>query len=185
MMRMASNGSLPSIANMMPPAIIVMITANMGVENTQNREGLARFSNRIMLRLPSGAHRPSSGRFPQPSGLALGAMPEWLRSLGYDRLQLKESGTMFVVNKMNISYLAPARLDDQLLSTVSIIKLRHVSMLLHQVIYLLHSSAGPQAPEAKSTRLCEAEVGIVSVNPVSFKPHAFDNIRQSIDRLIS
>ena len=110
---------------------------------------------------------------------------EWLRSLGYDRLQLKESGTMFVVNKMNISYLAPARLDDQLLSTVSIIKLRHVSMLLHQVIYLLHSSAGPQAPEAKSTRLCEAEVGIVSVNPVSFKPHAFDNIRQSIDRLIS
>lgn len=109
------------------------------------------------------------------------ARTEWLRALGYGRLQLKESGIMFVVNKMNISYAAPARLDDQLLSTVNIIKLRHVSMLLHQVIYRLNPSVEPHALDAKSTQLCAAEVSIASVDRIHLKPHPFDSIRKSIE----
>jgi acyl-CoA thioester hydrolase len=44
------------------------------------------------------------------------ARSEWLRSLGFDQTALRdELGVVFVVRRVEIDYLAPARLDDLLL----------------------------------------------------------------------
>ena len=45
MVRVASTGSLPKAANMIPPAIIVSTTASTGVAHAQVRLGEGRFSN--------------------------------------------------------------------------------------------------------------------------------------------
>jgi acyl-CoA thioester hydrolase len=51
------------------------------------------------------------------------ARTEWLRALGFGQQQLKvDNGLMFVVTHTAVSYLQPARLDDELELTVA---LRH------------------------------------------------------------
>jgi acyl-CoA thioester hydrolase len=61
------------------------------------------------------------------------ARTEWLRALGVHQSGLKASaGGMFVVGETTIRYLAPARLDDELLVTASLEAAGRASLIIAQ-----------------------------------------------------
>ncbi|HET9642385.1 MAG TPA: tol-pal system-associated acyl-CoA thioesterase [Burkholderiaceae bacterium] len=61
------------------------------------------------------------------------ARTEWLRSLGFGQRRLRdETGLMFVVVHSAITYLHPARLDDELDLTVSVAESGRASMTIVQ-----------------------------------------------------
>ena len=61
------------------------------------------------------------------------ARTEWLRSLGVAQGRLKEeAGGMFVVSETSVRYLAPARLDDELLVTAQLQESGRASLIIVQ-----------------------------------------------------
>ncbi|MBK6008495.1 tol-pal system-associated acyl-CoA thioesterase [Ramlibacter ginsenosidimutans] len=61
------------------------------------------------------------------------ARTEWLRSLGVAQRTLKEdAGGMFVVSETSVRYLAPARLDDELLVTAQLQESGRASLIIAQ-----------------------------------------------------
>lgn len=60
------------------------------------------------------------------------ARTEWLRSLGVNQSTLKEDGGMFVVSETSVRYLAPARLDDELLVTAELEASGRASLIIAQ-----------------------------------------------------
>jgi acyl-CoA thioester hydrolase len=61
------------------------------------------------------------------------ARTEWLRSLGVAQRALKEeAGGMFVVSETSVRYLAPARLDDELLVTAQLQDSGRASLIIAQ-----------------------------------------------------
>lgn len=62
------------------------------------------------------------------------ARTDWLRSLGAVHSELDAAhGMVFVVRDMALDYLAPARLDDELVVDVHVLEARRASMRLAQV----------------------------------------------------
>ena len=87
------------------------------------------------------------------------ARTEWLRSMGIEQQQLKEtSGGMFVVAETTIRYLCPARLDDELIVTAKMQVSGRASMTIHQQALL------------KDTLLCEGKIRIGWVDAASLQP---------------
>lgn len=76
---------------------------------------------------------------------------EWLRSLGIEQQKLRDStGGMFVVAETSVRYLRPARLDDELTVTASLIETGRASIIIGQQVLLksehttsTERSAGP------------------------------------------
>ena len=63
------------------------------------------------------------------------ARSEWLRALGIDQMALKEAtGLAFMVRDMQIDFLKPALLDDELLVTVDVMERRAASILFAQTV---------------------------------------------------
>lgn len=61
------------------------------------------------------------------------ARTEWLRSLGIAQSSLKEQGHgMFVVSETSVRYVAPARLDDELLVTAQLEASGRASLIIVQ-----------------------------------------------------
>jgi acyl-CoA thioester hydrolase len=61
------------------------------------------------------------------------ARTEWLRSLGIAQATLRESsGGIFIVSETSVRYLAPARLDDELLVTAELESGRKASLIIAQ-----------------------------------------------------
>lgn len=61
------------------------------------------------------------------------ARTEWLRSLGVQQGALQaESGVIFVVAEANVRYLAPARLDDEVVVSVKVVERGQASMRIEQ-----------------------------------------------------
>jgi acyl-CoA thioester hydrolase len=61
------------------------------------------------------------------------ARTEWLRAAGVQQQALRDAtGAMFVVAEVQTSYLAPARLDDEIEVTVAVKELGAASMVLEQ-----------------------------------------------------
>jgi acyl-CoA thioester hydrolase len=61
------------------------------------------------------------------------ARTEWLRSLGVSQGALRESeGGIFVVGETSVRYLAPARLDDELLVTAELKSAGRASLIISQ-----------------------------------------------------
>lgn len=86
------------------------------------------------------------------------ARTEWLRSLGFEQDTLRDrDGIVFVVRRVEIDYLAPARLDDLLTLDMQLIDVTRTSMTVTQTI----SSDKP---------LTRARVQLACVDAVSFKP---------------
>ncbi len=91
------------------------------------------------------------------------ARTEWLRSLGIDQSRLKtESGVVFVVSAVSVSFRRPARLDDELLATCVLSKRGGASLHFKQVLIR----------PASSELLLEADVRAACVNALSFRPMA-------------
>lgn len=64
------------------------------------------------------------------------ARTEWLRSLGVDMVALQEhERRIFVVAEVQVRFLAPARLSDELTVTARLAKLTRVSFDIEQQIY--------------------------------------------------
>ncbi|MCW8806860.1 MAG: tol-pal system-associated acyl-CoA thioesterase [Rhodanobacter sp.] len=63
------------------------------------------------------------------------ARTEWLRGIGIDQSALKQStGLAFLVREMQIDFLKPALLDDELSATVEVKERRAASILFMQTI---------------------------------------------------
>ncbi len=86
------------------------------------------------------------------------ARTEWLRSLGIEQRNLKETrGGMFVVAETTVKYLSPARLDDQLLVTARLEQIGRSTLTIHQ-----------QALQG-DTVLCEGSIRICWVQADTLK----------------
>lgn len=89
------------------------------------------------------------------------ARTEMLRKHQFSQQALLEERVAFVVRRMAIEYLAPARLDDLLEIQTEITTLRRTSMVFTQRII-----------NADNKALNEAEVLIACVDPLLMKPKA-------------
>jgi acyl-CoA thioester hydrolase len=87
------------------------------------------------------------------------ARTEWLRSLGTEQQQLKDAtGGMFVVAETKVRYLRPARLDDELVVTASLLKSGGATMTIAQQVQL------------KNEPLCDGVIRIGWVDAASMQP---------------
>ena len=94
------------------------------------------------------------------------ARSEWLRAAGYGQQQLREeAGIVFVVHRMELSFNAPARLDDLLTATVVPAERRSASFVVHQELR--------REPEARA--LVEARVRIACLDAARFRPCPIPN----------
>lgn len=91
------------------------------------------------------------------------ARTEWLRSLGIAQQVLRENtGGMFVVSETRLRYHQPARLDDELIVTASLLEKGRASMIISQQA-LLKTEQGQR-------QLCEGTIRIGWVDAASLKP---------------
>ena len=91
------------------------------------------------------------------------ARTEWLRALGQGQEQLRlDTGLAFTVANMQIDFIKPARLDDELDVTVEIEQVRAASLKLNQTVRRRSDAA----------LLTRAHVRIGCVDAASFKPCA-------------
>ena len=87
------------------------------------------------------------------------ARSEWLRALGFEQDELRRSaGVMFVVRKVEVEYLSPARFNDELHVDVSVHEIGRASLSVKQTL-----TRGP-------TCLVSAKVRLACVNASNFKP---------------
>lgn len=84
---------------------------------------------------------------------------ELLRSLGYGKTAILEDGLLLVVHSIDAKYLAPARLDDEVIATASVKKLARSYVVFEQQV-----RRGDQL-------LCDATAKIACVN-AQMKPQA-------------
>ena len=87
------------------------------------------------------------------------ARTEWLRALGYDQRKLAEDYQVgFVVRKMDIDFVLPAQLDDELNIVSSLQKCGRASMVFLQTVY------------RDETPLCSASVKVGCIDLHRGKP---------------
>jgi acyl-CoA thioester hydrolase len=91
------------------------------------------------------------------------ARTEWLRSLGIEQRRLKdELHGMFVVAKTNVRYVAPARLDDELIVTARVESVGNASLIINQQALLKSEQA--------SVLLCVGTIKIGWVDENTLQP---------------
>ena len=92
------------------------------------------------------------------------ARTEWLRARGLSQQELRSRHqVVFTLSNLEVDYLRPARLDDELVATAVLSQLRRVSFTFSQV---LHYKGRPDAV------LARARVRVGCVGEASFKPCA-------------
>ena len=85
------------------------------------------------------------------------ARTEWLRSLGIGQQALRErTGGMFVVTDAQLRYHSPARLDDELIVTASLLEKGRASLTIVQQA-LLKPEQSPAQMSMPTTRQTPAE----------------------------
>lgn len=87
------------------------------------------------------------------------ARTEFLRHLGINQQDmLKNQGVGFVVRSCNISYKAPARLDDALNMTCKVTAVKGASLVMEQKLY------------RNDTVICEIEITLVFLSLPAMRP---------------
>lgn len=87
------------------------------------------------------------------------ARSEWLRAFGFEQDVLRdEAGVVFVVRRVEIDYLSPARFNEQLGVSVSLHEMGRASLSVRQELM------------RGSDRLAEAVVTLACVDAIRFKP---------------
>ena len=87
------------------------------------------------------------------------ARSEWLRALGFEQDELRDqAGVIFVVRRVEVDYLAPARFNDVIDVDVSVHEVGRASLSVKQTL-----TRGP-------TRLVSAQVRLACVDASNFKP---------------
>ena len=90
------------------------------------------------------------------------ARTERLRALGFAQSQLAEDGLLFVVHSAEARYLAPARLDDEVIVSAQVVELNRVSLRFRQQVWRA----------SDSVVLCEGYFLVACVRADNFKPRA-------------
>ena len=99
------------------------------------------------------------------------ARSEWLRALGIGQQALRaDRDLVFAVRSVRMEFLAPARLDDELVATVALIERGRASLRFAQRLHR----------PADGARLVEAEVRAACLTASTFRPRGipaglFDN----------
>jgi len=88
----------------------------------------------------------------------------FMRSLGFDKNFIFNEDIMFVVRDVAVTYLQPARLDDELIATATITVVKGAAMTLRQSI-----KRGSQV-------LAEGTVKIVCVDKTGLKPRRIPRV---------
>jgi len=87
------------------------------------------------------------------------ARSEWLRAFGFEQDVLRdEAGVVFVVRRVEIDYLSPARFNDALDVSVGLHEAGRASLVVRQELM------------RGVTRLAEAVITLACVDAVNFKP---------------
>jgi len=87
------------------------------------------------------------------------ARSEWLRAFGFEQDVLRdEAGVVFVVRRVEIDYLSPARFNDALDVSVCLHEAGRASLVVRQELM------------RGVTRLAEAVITLACVDAVNFKP---------------
>jgi acyl-CoA thioester hydrolase len=87
------------------------------------------------------------------------ARTEWLRALGITQSHLREdSGGIFVVSETTVRYLAPSRLDDELLVTAQLEAAGRASLIIAQKAF------------RGDTLLCDGTIRIGWVDAATLRP---------------
>jgi acyl-CoA thioester hydrolase len=91
---------------------------------------------------------------------------EWLRAIGHQQAELlREPGIAFVVRSVQVDFLKPARLDDQLLVDLEVEKISRAQIFFRQTIRRAEESLAGGSGE-----LLSATVHLVCVNAAQMKP---------------
>lgn len=94
------------------------------------------------------------------------ARTDWLRELGFNQSNMEH---LFVVKKVEIEYLSPARLDDEVLVETNLENIGRASINMKQEFFV------------GKTKLATAKILIVCIDK-DFKPAKVpENIRKSLD----
>ena len=102
------------------------------------------------------------------------ARSEWMRARGFDQETMRgRDDLVFVVRAMQIDFRAPARLDDQLQVSVSLLECRGASFSMAQQIC------------CGETLLIEASVRIAALQASSFRPRPIpDSLRSELKSFV-
>ena len=96
---------------------------------------------------------------------------EWLRSLGVEQQQLREStGGMFVVVDTSIRYHRPARLDDELIVTATVLEMGRASLIIGQKALLKSEHDAKLNTSPPLSLLCEGCIKIGWVDVSTMRP---------------
>ena len=86
---------------------------------------------------------------------------EWLRALGIDQRRLRaERGLQFAIVDVQVSYLRPAMLDDEVLVSAELMRMKGASFSFRQEIW------------RDAEQLIEASTRVVCLDSNSLKPKA-------------
>ena len=89
------------------------------------------------------------------------ARSEWMRAMGWGQEAMRTGGgQVFVVRDMQLDFLKPARLDDQLAVSVALVQCRAASLVLEQRV------------SRDGLLLATAGVRLASVGAADFRPQA-------------
>lgn len=97
------------------------------------------------------------------------ARTEWMRALGYGQETMRTGGgQVFVVRAMDLDFLGPARLDDELATTVELVQCRRASLVMAQTVM-----RGDRV-------LVAAQVRLAAVGAADFRPQPIDETLYAI-----
>ncbi|HEY8355093.1 MAG TPA: tol-pal system-associated acyl-CoA thioesterase [Methylophilaceae bacterium] len=102
------------------------------------------------------------------------ARTEWLRSLGFDQIELRrESGVIFVVRQIAIQYRRSALFDDALIVRTSLARTGRSLLVFNQTIC------------RDETVLIEATVEVACVSAAEYRPVSIPSaVRQAMQNLV-
>lgn len=102
------------------------------------------------------------------------ARSDWMLALGFPQVAMRDrDNRLFVVRRMNIEFIAPARMEDELEIVVGVENLRAASLVFDQAMY--RGGSGE--------RLCRARVDVACLAADRFAPARMpDTLRRAIQR---
>ncbi|MTJ03227.1 MAG: tol-pal system-associated acyl-CoA thioesterase [Sediminimonas qiaohouensis] len=63
------------------------------------------------------------------------ARSDWVRGLGIDQNRMKDDGIVFAVRRVEADYLAPARLDDELIVETETVQVTAARLVMDQKVW--------------------------------------------------
>ncbi|MDR9484105.1 MULTISPECIES: tol-pal system-associated acyl-CoA thioesterase [Sediminimonas] len=63
------------------------------------------------------------------------ARSDWVRGLGIDQNRMKDDGIVFAVRRVEADYLAPARLDDELIVATETVQVTAARLVMDQKVW--------------------------------------------------